>query len=119
MWLWTACGQRCVDSKNSQTTPATTSTSSIRQLLGAADTQAAHPAPTNTTPRTSITGLRERGNDTSKSTGRSGRQNAATRRNMRREERVTVQGPVKEQQPDGMSHRRGGGVGFSGDVSTG
>ena len=24
---------------------------------------------------------------------------------MRREERVTVQGPVKEQQPDGMSHR--------------
>ena len=51
------------------------------------------------------TGLRERGNDTSKSTGRSGRQNAATRRNMRREERVTVQGPVKEQHPDGMSHR--------------
>ena len=29
---------------------------------------------------------------------------------MRREERVTVQGPVKEQEPDGMSHRgvRGG-----------
>ena len=24
---------------------------------------------------------------------------------MRREERVTVQGPVKEHQPDGMSHR--------------
>ena len=48
---------------------------------------------------------RERGNDTSKSTGRSGRQKAATRRNMRREEGVTVQGPVKEQQPDGMSHR--------------
>ena len=47
----------------------------------------------------------ERGNDTSKSTGRSGRQKVATRRNMRREERVTVQGPVKEQQPDGMSHR--------------
>ena len=40
--------------------------------------------------------------DTSESTGRSGRQNAATRRNMRRDERVTVQGPVKEQQPDGM-----------------
>ena len=36
-----------------------------------------------------------------------GGQNAATRRNMRREERVTVQGPVKKQQPDGMSH---GGV---------
>ena len=28
--LWTACGQRCVDSKNSEPTPATTSTSSIR-----------------------------------------------------------------------------------------
>ena len=56
-------------------------------------------------PNTPTTGLRERGNDTSKSTGCSGRQKAATRRNMRREERVTVQGPVKEQQPDGMSHR--------------
>ena len=29
---------------------------------------------------------------------------------MRREERVTVQGPVKEQQPDGMSHRGGLGA---------
>ena len=59
-------------------------------------------------PNTPTTGLRERGNDTSKSTGRSGRQNAATQRNMRREERVTVQGPVKEQQRDGMS--QGGGT---------
>ena len=48
--LWTACGQRCVDSKNSQTTPATTSTSSIRQLLGAADAQMAHPATSSTAP---------------------------------------------------------------------
>ena len=56
-------------------------------------------------PNTPTTGLRERANDTSKSTGRSGRQNAATRRNMRREERVTVQGPVKEQPPNGMPHR--------------
>ena len=39
-----------------------------------------------------------------RSTGRSGRQKAAPRRNMRREDRVTVQGPVKEQQPDGLSH---------------
>ena len=62
-------------------------------------------------PNTPTTGLHERGNDTSKSTGRNGRQKAATRRNMRREERVTVQGPVKEQQPDGMSHRGGGGGG--------
>ena len=38
--LWT----EGVDSENSQTTPATTSTSSIRQLLGAADTQTAHHA---------------------------------------------------------------------------
>ena len=42
--LWTAFGQRRVDSKNSQTTPATTSTTSIRQLLGAADAQTAHHA---------------------------------------------------------------------------
>ena len=48
--LWTACGQRRVDSKNSQTTPATTSTSSIRQVLGAADTQTAHPATSSTAP---------------------------------------------------------------------
>ena len=27
---------------------------------------------------------------------------------MRRDERVTVQGPVKEQQPDGLSHGGGG-----------
>ena len=56
-------------------------------------------------PNTPNTGLRECGNDTSRSTGRSGRQKAATRRNMRREERVTVQAPVKKQQRDGMSHR--------------
>ena len=41
-------------------------------------------------PNTPTTGLRECGNDTSKSTSRSGRQKAATRRNMRREGRVTV-----------------------------
>ena len=69
-------------------------------------------------PGTPTTGLRERGNDTSQSTGRSGRQKAATRRNMRREEQVTVQGPVKKQQPDGMSHRGGGG-GVGGDPLTG
>ena len=44
-----------------------------------------------------------------RSTGRSGRQKAATRRNMRREERGTIRGPVKEQQPDGMSHGGAGG----------
>ena len=39
-----------VDSKSSPTTPATTSTSSIRQLLGAADAQTAHPATFSTAP---------------------------------------------------------------------
>ena len=48
--LWTACGQRRMDSKHSQTTPATTSTSSIRQLLGAADAQTAHHATSSTAP---------------------------------------------------------------------
>ena len=41
--LWTACGQRRVDGKNSRTTPATTSTSSIRQLLRKLHTMP-HPA---------------------------------------------------------------------------
>ena len=50
------CGQRCVDSKNSQTTPATTSTSSIRQLLGAADTQTAHHATFSTVPTRQLLG---------------------------------------------------------------
>ena len=54
--LWTACGQRCVDSKNSQTTPATTSTSSVRQLLGAADTQTAHHATFSTVPTHQLLG---------------------------------------------------------------
>ena len=48
--LWTACGQRRVDSNNSQTTPATTSTASIRQLLGATDAQTAHHATSSTAP---------------------------------------------------------------------
>ena len=95
-----------MDSKNRQTTSATTSTTSIRQLLGATDVQTAQtPCHIQHSPGTPTTGLRERGNDTSKSTGRSSRQKAATLGNMRREERVTVQGPVKQQQPDGMSHR--------------
>ena len=97
-----------MNSKNSQTTPTTTNTTSICQLLGAADAQTAD----QHSPSTPTTGLRERGNDTNKSTGHSGRQKSATRRNMRREERVTVQGPVKKQQPDGMSHRVGRGVVF-------
>ena len=64
-------------------------------------------------PGTPTTALRKRGNDTSGSTGRSGRQNAAPRRNMRRDDRVTVQGPVKEQR-DGLSHGAGAGAGAVG-----
>ena len=52
----TACGQRHVDSKNSQTTPPTTSTSSIHQLLGAADAQTAHHATLSTAPTHQLLG---------------------------------------------------------------
>ena len=54
--LWMACGQRRVDSKNSQTTSATTSTSSMRQLLGAADTQTAHHTTFSTAPTHQLLG---------------------------------------------------------------
>ena len=92
-WLWTTGGRRrCAGSKNRGHRERTNGTRRNHH-----------------SPGTPTTGLRERGNATSRSTGRSGRQNAATRRNMRREERVTVQGPVKEPQPDGMSH--GGSAG--------
>ena len=57
-----------------------------------------------------LLGPRYRGTGTTRNTGRSGRQNAVTRRSTRREEGVAVQGPVKEPQPDGMSHVGGGGV---------
>ena len=63
----------------------------IRQLLGAADAQTAHPNGTSP-PHPAQP---QHTNDTSRSTGRSGRQKAATRRNMRREDRGTVQGPVR------------------------
>ena len=48
--LWTACGQRCVDSKNSQTTPQQPAQPPIRQLLGAADAQTAHHTTSSTAP---------------------------------------------------------------------
>ena len=54
----------------------------------------------------------ERSNDAARNTGRSGRQNAATRRSTRRAERVTVQGPAEKPQPDGMSHKGGRGGGW-------
>ena len=103
--LWTACGQRRVDSKNSQMTPATTSTSSIRQLLGAADAQMAHHA-------TSSIGLAHQLLGSARAPAAAAdrkQQPDTTCGNMRREEWVTVQGPAKKQQPDEMSHRGLGG----------
>ena len=44
------------DGENSPTTPTTTSTSSIRQLLGAADAQTAHPATSSTAPTHQLLG---------------------------------------------------------------
>ena len=67
------------------------------------------PATTSTTPSVPTTGHHQSGNDITRNTGRSGRQKALTRRSMRREERVTVQGPVKKPQPDGTSNKGGGG----------
>ena len=57
-----------MDSKSNQTTPTTTSTNPVRQLLGAL-TRKRH---IQHSPSTPTTGLHERGNDTSRSTGRSG-----------------------------------------------
>ena len=65
------------------------------------------PAATSTAPARA-TGPPEHGHTTSRSTGRGGQQNTATRRNMRREDRVTVQGPVKKQHPT-ECHTGGGG----------
>ena len=94
--LWTACGQGRVDGKNSQTTLATTSTTSIRQLLGATDAQTAHHATSNTAPA-----HQPLGSANAETTPARASAAAADRR------RVTVQSPVKKQQLDGMSHRGG------------
>ena len=85
-------------SKNSQTTPGTTSTTSIRQLLGAADAQTAHHATSSTAPAHQPLG------SANAATTPAGATAAAADRKQRsdaREDRVTVQGPVKKQQPDG------------------
>ena len=94
---------RGVDGINSQTTPATTSTTSIRQPLGAIDAQThtlpqlAQPRHTNLwAPRTRKRHQQEhrpqrpteRSNPTQHAKGRTG----------------DCPGPRKEQQPDGMSH---------------
>ena len=81
--------------------PATTGTTSVRQLLGTAIAQTALAA-TNTAPYTNHWALRTRKQQQEhrpqrlRSTGCSGRQNAMTRRTIRREERVIAQCPVKK-----------------------
>ena len=104
--LWTACGQRRMGSKNSQTTSATTSTTTIPQLLGATDAQTAHHATTSTAPVHQPLGSANAETTPARAPA------AAADRKQRpdatcEEERVTLQGPLKKQQPDGMSHRGG------------
>ena len=73
-------------SRNPKTTPATTGTTPVHQLLGPL----------------------ECGNNTTRNTSCSDRQKTLARHSSRREERVTVQGLVKKQYLDEMSH--GGGL---------
>ena len=90
--LWTACGPRRVGSKNSQTTPATHK----RHI----PPHSAQPQHTNYgAPRTRKRHQQE--HRPQRPTERSDPTQHAKGRT------VTVQGPVKEQQPDGMSHRGG------------
>ena len=67
------------------------------------------PAATGTAPSTLTPEFRCCGKEDTRSTGRSGRRDAWTRRNTQRDEQVTVQGLVKKLQPDGLSHGGGGG----------
>ena len=71
-------------------TPARTSTAPVRQLLGSANAE--------TTPQGTPAAEADR----------TQRPDATCKR----EERVTVQGPVKKLEPDGMSHGGGGGCGY-------
>ena len=68
--LWMVYGQRRMESKKGQTTPATTTTTSIRQLLGAIDAQTAHHATSSTAlahqPLGSANADRDRRNDTTR-----------------------------------------------------
>ena len=77
--------------------------------IGRPDAQTAHPATFSTAPTHQPLG--------SANAETTPAANALTRRNMQREERVTVQGPVKKQQPDRMSHR-GWGRGWPGPQTT-
>ena len=99
---WTTGTRRGLGSKTPRTTPATTST----------------------TPSPPTTGLRQRGNDATRNTGRSARLKAVTRRSTRREERVTVQGPVEGPKPDSTGRKHvdssaGHGLKCAGTMSLG
>ena len=78
----------------------------IRQLLGNANAQTAHPAATSTAPAHQLLGSANAEMTPARAPAAAA-DRTQRRRNMRKGERVTVQGPVKKQQPDGMSH--GGG----------
>ena len=86
-------------SENSQTSPTTTNTTSIRQLPGAADAQTAHHATSSTAPAHQPLG------SANAETTPAGAPAAAADRKLRPDATC----PVKKQQPDGMSHRGGGG----------
>ena len=75
----------------------------MRQLLGATDAQTAHPATSSTAPTHQLLGSANA--ETTPAGAPATAADRTQRPDMRREERVTVQGPVKKQQPDGMSHR--------------
>ena len=98
-----------MDSKNSQTTPTTTSTTPVHANHWAPLTRKRHILPHPAQPQhTNHWPPRTRKRHQQEHRPQRPTE-AATRRNMRREERVTVQGPVKKQQPDRMPHGVGGG----------
>ena len=77
----------------------------IRQLLGAADAQTAHHATFSTAPTLKLLGSANAETTPARAPAAAADRTQRPDATLRREERVTVQGPVKEQQPDGMSHR--------------
>ena len=99
--LRTACGQRRMESKNSLTTLAKTNTSSIHQLLGAADAQTAHHATFSTALTHQLLG-------SANAETTPARAPAATADRKQQPDATwkgrtgDCPGPVKEQQPDEM-----------------
>ena len=73
------------------------------QLLGPANAQTAHPATFSTAPAHQLLGPANAETTPARAPAAAAAR-TQTRCNMRRDERMTVQGPIKKQQPDGMSH---------------